>query len=143
VTAVSESPVQMQRGGFDPHEVVRTVEAIDTRLRELEAAFSLGPVQDATALLGRLEHALHRHFAVEEDPGGSFDAILLRAPQLEARLASLRKDHVPLREQVAKLREEARCAGEVWTRVRAHFEPSLQRSAATRAQKTPSSRTRS
>lgn len=112
--------------GFDHRELARVIDAIDATLHEIEAegARSLGSLRHAMALLERLDRELPRHFAFEAGPGGSFAEALLRAPQLEARLASLREDHAPLREEVARLAGEARLAGttpEAWAGVATRF----------------------
>jgi hypothetical protein len=57
----------------------------------------------AAEVLNELCSLLPGHFAAEEEPGGFFDAVVAQAPQHEARVAELRRQHGVLMIEVERV----------------------------------------
>jgi len=108
----------------------------DTRKGVTALTGSDPPVADVRPSIthvAEFEHALGRHFELEEAEGGFFTHVIERAPHLAGELERIRNDHGPLRKAMAEIVEASRGAGtsaEAWSGIDAmldRFARDLQR----------------
>jgi hypothetical protein len=88
-----------------PHgEMLARVEGAHRDLRAVvEQLVSAGDMETIARGLRDLPATLSEHFAEEESPGGLYDGLRHRRPDVEADLTRLRGDHAALTEQVEAL----------------------------------------
>jgi hypothetical protein len=95
----------------------------DTRKGVAALTGSTPPVADVRASITQIaefEHALGRHFELEEAEGGFFAYVIERSPHLAGELERIRNDHGPLRKAIAEIVAASLWAGtsaEAWSGV--------------------------
>jgi hypothetical protein len=79
------------------------------RLHDLVRSLRESPdLPHLVVALEQLHEALARHFQLEENPGGLYDALGVCVPEFRASLGRLVDDHYRLSAQVRDLRDKAR-----------------------------------